>query len=73
MTNYTLGHCTTCDQMTNHLEGICQKCKPLQEQELREKIREILYPSYSEKYNNQQGSGTRYFTKTKNIPCTLCN
>jgi hypothetical protein len=25
--DYNLQHCENCNQMTNHLEGVCQKCK----------------------------------------------
>ena len=26
--NFVLGFCKNCFQMTNHLNGVCQKCKP---------------------------------------------
>lgn len=27
LVEYNLGHCLKCNQMTNHMFGVCQKCK----------------------------------------------
>jgi hypothetical protein len=40
---FELKYCEKCIQMTNHIDGICQKCKPVKSaEEISEKIKQII-------------------------------
>lgn len=41
--NFELQPCDKCFQLTNHLNGVCQKCKPITDEQFEKELQKRLY------------------------------